>query len=80
MVARDGLHLRSGPRLEFGIVTTVPNGTVVTVDGFDGASNDWARVDLEGDGLVDGHMFAAFLRPTEVADPDEGVEEQTTQT
>ena len=42
---------------------------------FDGPGGEWARVDLQGDGLVDGHMFAAFLAPADAGTPTEEVEE-----
>lgn len=77
VIARGGLRLRSGPGTGFGIITTIEAGTEVTVVGFDGGG-EWARVDLQGDGLVDGHLFAAFLRPAgsddneDVAEPGEG--------
>jgi hypothetical protein len=75
VVARGGLHLRKGPGLDFGVTRTLPTDTVLTVAGFDGANGEWARVDLQDDGLVDGHVFAAFLRPAEVVEHDEEVEE-----
>lgn len=75
VIARGGLQLRKGPGLEFGITKTVDNGTKVTVVGFDGPGGEWARVDLENDGLVDGHMFAAFLTPADPAESHEEAEE-----
>lgn len=63
VVARDGLRLRGGPGVEFGVITTLKEGTVLTVLDLHGAGNAWARVDLEGDGLVDGFVFSAFLEP-----------------
>ncbi len=60
VIARSGLHLRSGPSTGFAILSTFPQGTVVNVSGLDG---DWARVDLQGDGLIDGYVFKTFLRP-----------------
>lgn len=69
--ARGGLHLRKGPGLGFAIGTTIPTGTEVTVSGFDGTDKKWARVDLQGDGLVDGHMFASFLRLIKASEQDE---------
>lgn len=62
VAARSGLKLRSGPGLEFGVAKVLSQGDTVTVLGFDGPNQDWARVDLEDDGGVDGHMSAAFLR------------------
>ena len=75
VVARDGLRLRKGPGLEFAATRTLENGTEVSVLGFDGLNGEWARVDLQGDSLVDGHLFKAFLRPADAGEPDEEVEE-----
>jgi hypothetical protein len=79
VIARGGLHLRKGPGLAFGVTSTLATGTSLFVLAFDGGNRDWAKVDLEGDGFIDGHVFAAFLRPddrdfpTEDADePDDG--------
>lgn len=56
--ARSGLRLRSGPSVQFGIIDTLPFGTIV----FAGKVEDgWARVDLEGDGLYDGYMHVSYL-------------------
>lgn len=71
VIARSGLHLRKGPGLGFGISTTVDAGTELDVLDFDDSDSDWAKVDLQGDGLIDGFMFAAFLGPTEDAEPDD---------
>ena len=68
VVARDGLRLRGGPGLEFGIITALASGAEVTVLGRDGPNGEWARVDLQGDGLADGYLFAAFLAPTNSGD------------
>ncbi len=58
--ARSGLRLREGPGAQFEIIGGVPFGQIVfvesTVDGF-------ARVDVEGDGQIDGFASAAFLEP-----------------
>lgn len=62
VAARSGLKLRLGPALDFGVVEVMPADREVTVLGFDGPGADWARIDLEDDGQVDGHAFAAFLR------------------
>jgi hypothetical protein len=75
VVARGGLQLRKGPGLGFGITRTLETGSEVTVLAYEGLDRDWARVDLEDDGLVDGHVFAAFLRPVDAGEHDEGVEE-----
>ena len=68
VVARQGLHLRAGPAATFNTLSQLQPGTVVTVQGFDGATGDWARIDLQGDGLVDGHLHRAFLVPLDAAD------------
>ncbi|MEM6660886.1 MAG: SH3 domain-containing protein [Pseudomonadota bacterium] len=63
VIARSGLNLRKGPDLSFGITSVLAPGTVVSVVAFEGADDAWARVDLEGDGFVDGFLFASFLEP-----------------
>jgi len=75
VIARSGLQLRKGPGLEFGVTKTLETGTEVTVVGFDGPNGEWARVDLQGDGLVDGHLFVAFLQPADANVLNEEVEE-----
>jgi hypothetical protein len=60
---RSGLNLRSGPSQSFRIIRTLPTGTIVTVQGFEGADQEWAQVDLEGDGVSDGYVFKSFLQP-----------------
>jgi hypothetical protein len=51
---RSGLNLRSGPSQSFRIIRTLPTGTIVRVQGFEGADQEWAQVDLEGDGVIYG--------------------------
>jgi hypothetical protein len=63
VVARDGLRLRGGPGIEYGVAQTLKEGTVLTVIDRHGPGDAWARVDLENDGLVDGFVYAAFLAP-----------------
>ena len=63
VVAREGLKLRGGPGIEFQSLRTLPTGTELQVVAAMGTDQDWAQVDLEGDGLVDGFVFAAFLSP-----------------
>jgi hypothetical protein len=63
VVARDGLKLRGGPGIDFASDTTLPAGTELNVVGISDQDRRWARVDLEGDGLLDGYVFAAFLAP-----------------
>ena len=58
VTARSGLRLREGPGAQFDIIGGLRFGEIVfvvsTVDGF-------ARVDVEGDGQIDGFASAAFL-------------------
>jgi hypothetical protein len=61
VIARNGLKLRGGPGTNFTSLRTLAEGTELDVVSLDGANSDWARVDLEGDGLLDGYVFAAFL-------------------
>jgi hypothetical protein len=60
VTARSGLRLREGPGTQFEIIGGVPFGQIVfvvsTIDGF-------ARVDVEGDGQIDGFASSAFLEP-----------------
>lgn len=71
VVARDGLRLRKGPGLEFGVVRTLASGTEVIVLGFDATNGEWASVDLQGDSLIDGYLFRGFLRPVDPIQPEE---------
>ncbi len=61
VIARGALNLRSGPGTTFPVLRNLAANTVVSVVGRQG---DWARVDLEGDGLADGFASLAFLQPT----------------
>lgn len=58
--ARNGLRLRGGPGETFAAIQTLPLGTVVHGLGLDG---DWLQVDVNGDGVADGFMARAFLKP-----------------
>jgi hypothetical protein len=55
VIARPDLNLRGGPGESFPVVRKVPLGTLVTSRGRDGP---WLAIDLEGDGNIDGFMFA----------------------
>lgn len=63
--ARDGLNLRSGPSQDFRVIRTLPTGTIVRIQNFDGTNQEWAQVDLEGDGVSDGYVFRPFLKPVQ---------------
>src|SRR5262245_36633852 len=56
--ARDGLRLRTGPGTNFTPLKTLPFGTPVSVIG---REDQWAKVDLEGDGAADGFVLFSFL-------------------
>jgi hypothetical protein len=58
VIARPDLNLRGGPGESFPVVRKVALGTLVTSRGRDGP---WLAIDLEGDGNIDGFMFARFL-------------------
>ena len=58
VVARSGLRLREGPGAEFDMVGSLFVGQIITVVSI---SNGWARVDVEGDGHIDGFAFAGYL-------------------
>ena len=60
VTARSGLRLRAGPGTEFDIAGTMPFGTRVQVLS---VKNDWAKIDRDGDGAVDGFAYAEYLRP-----------------
>lgn len=64
---RTDLKLRGGPGAEFPIIKALTNDTALQVIEFqDTASGRWALVDLEGDGIKDGFVFAAFIEPLAV--------------
>ncbi|MEA2834203.1 MAG: hypothetical protein QOG66_2405 [Methylobacteriaceae bacterium] len=75
VIARDGLKLRGGPGTQFEPERTLPLGTELNVLSSDPAERSWARVDLEGDGLLDGYVFAAFLAPVAGAQSSESAVE-----
>jgi Domain of unknown function (DUF1906) len=60
VIARPDLNLRGGPGESFPVVRKIPLDTLVTARGRDGP---WLAIDLEGDGNIDGFMFARFLEP-----------------
>ena len=60
VIARHGLRLRAGPSTEFDVVTVMPYATRVVVLEREGP---WAKIDLVGDGRVDGFAHTGFLQP-----------------
>jgi hypothetical protein len=61
---RTDLKLRGGPGTEFPALKSLLNGTKLNVLEFDDLTGGrWALVDLEGDGVKDGFVFAKFLDP-----------------
>ncbi len=73
VTARDGLILRAGPGTEFMRIANLDVGTLIHRVALDGSNREWARVDLRGDGLIDGHAHSAFLEPSEafITDDDD---------
>ena len=67
VIARSGLKLRGGPGTNFESERTLPAGTELNVVEISSQDPSWVRVDLEGDGLLDGYVFAAFLAPAGTA-------------
>jgi hypothetical protein len=63
VIARSGLKLRGGPGTDFDSERTLPLGTELNVVDLSSQDQAWARVDLQGDGILDGFVFAAFLAP-----------------
>ncbi|MGY3434342.1 hypothetical protein ACVWWI_006318 [Bradyrhizobium sp. USDA 3686] len=63
VIARDGLKLRGGPGTNFDSEITLPAGTELNVVEKSRLDPAWVRVDVQGDGLLDGYVFAAFLAP-----------------
>lgn len=58
VIASDGLNLRGGPGVKFGIRANLPFGTAVTPLSTKGV---WTMVDVNGDGGADGFVHSAFL-------------------
>lgn len=68
VIARNGLKLRGGPGLGFADSTTLKSGTELTVKSFEGPGGEWALVDLDDDGQLDGYVFAAYLASADGAE------------
>jgi Uncharacterized protein conserved in bacteria (DUF2272)/Bacterial SH3 domain len=61
---RSDLKLRGGPGVDFPVIRPLLNGTQLTVLEFqDTPDGRWALVDIEGDGVKDGFVFAKFIDP-----------------
>lgn len=65
VIARGGLNLRKGPGESFASGNVLPLGQVVMVRAYFEPARDWAYVDLNNDGHIDGCMFADYLRPSD---------------
>jgi hypothetical protein len=50
-------------------------GTSLNVVSVDSSDPSWVRVDLQGDGLLDGYVFAAFIAPVALLGGSEAAEE-----
>lgn len=59
VTARSGLNIRRGAGTEFAVETSLPFGSIVHALG---QSGDWVQIDMQGDGLADGHAHADYLR------------------
>jgi hypothetical protein len=75
VIARDGLKLRGGPGTNFDSETTLPAGTELNVIERSRIDPAWVRVDVQGDGLLDGYVFASFLAPVGAGANHENVPE-----
>jgi hypothetical protein len=60
VTARSGLRLRAGPSTGFDVIAILALGTEIDVLE---RAGEWAKVDLEGDGLADAFVHAGFLEP-----------------
>lgn len=58
VIARDGLRRRATPSTDGDIVGVAAFATAVNVISI---ANEWALVDLQGDGSADGYMFYSYL-------------------
>lgn len=58
VIARSGLRLREGPGKQFEVINALSPGQIVFVTKI---VEDWAQVDVEGDGQIDGFASAGFL-------------------
>jgi hypothetical protein len=75
VIARNGLKLRGGPGTNFDSEMTLPAGMELNVVEISSLNPAWVRVDLEGDSLLDGYVFAAFLAPVRASASNENAPE-----
>ncbi len=61
VIARSGLRLRGGPGSNFAVEMVLPLDTELDLLALDQADPNWGRVDLQGDGLLDGYVHLGFL-------------------
>lgn len=72
VIRRGGAIVRDGPGLEFSAAKTLPAGTLLSVVKL---RNEWAIVDLRGDGYTDGYVAADDIDAVDVGNarlPDAG--------
>jgi hypothetical protein len=62
VTARRGLRIREGPGTGYDVVASLSSGQIVTVLA---TSGTWFQVDVEGNGLADGHCHNGYLVPVE---------------
>lgn len=74
VIARGGLKLRGGPGTNFPSAQTLPEGTELNVVAVSNEDPAWVRVDLQGDGLIDGYVFASFLAHSHAAASEDAPE------
>jgi hypothetical protein len=58
--ASSGLRMRAGPGVDYEVQSSLPPGAIVQILSRKG---DWAQIDATGDGLADGYVFEAYLKP-----------------
>ena len=75
VIARNGLKLRGGPGTNYTSQATLPAGTELDVIAIDPVDPAWVKVDLQGDGLFDGYLFAAFLSAVVTGESNENAPE-----
>lgn len=69
VIARGGLLLRGGPGTSFTPpLKMLAPGDELNVVALSTVDRAWAQVDIEGDGLLDGFVFASFLAPAAAGD------------